>query len=292
MLILGIDEAGYGPRLGPLVVSASLWQRNDGRFTPLEKSLSAQGLRIADSKKIYHSSSGLKPLELELLPVLSFLRTPVLPLFANSDDIEDRRQKFSHALQTSKTELGAMSSRVVDAAEFNRLLCQYGDNKATMLSELSLQLVRERIDAALNTVTDKETALNILVLCDKHGGRNDYRDILSRHFPDSLVLVRKESRSESVYRIAAEQTPETPPLSMEFRFTAKGESQLPVALASMLSKYRREVAMIAFNEFWRKHCPGIAPTAGYPVDAERFHKETAAARQRLDISDDDIWRKK
>ena len=38
----------------------------------------------------------------------------------------------------------------------------------------------------------------------------------------------------------------------------------------MASKYLRELAMRAFNDFWCTRVPGLAPTAGYPRDARRF----------------------
>ena len=45
---------------------------------------------------------------------------------------------------------------------------------------------------------------------------------------------------------------------------------MPAALASMTSKYLRELAMRAFNEFWCGRVHDLAPTAGYPRDARRF----------------------
>ena len=64
---------------------------------------------------------------------------------------------------------------------------------------------------------------------------------------------------------------------MEIAFQAKGESHMPTALASMASKYLRELAMHGFNDFWGRHVAGLRPTAGYPVDALRFKAEIAAA---------------
>jgi hypothetical protein len=60
----------------------------------------------------------------------------------------------------------------------------------------------------------------------------------------------------------------------------------------MLSKYHRELAMIRFNEFWQSHVPDLQPTAGYPVDAQRFKRQIAAAQKKLGIADESLWRKK
>jgi len=47
------------------------------------------------------------------------------------------------------------------------------------------------------------------------------------------------------------------------------QSYFCVALASMVSKYLRELLMGEFNRFWQEHVPGLRPTAGYPTDAAR-----------------------
>ena len=123
---------------------------------------------------------------------------------------------------------------------------------------------------------------NGVVLCDKHGGRNRYLDLLHRFFPDMFFQVVEESRPLSVYRSK----------EWEFRFQSKGESHLPIALASMFSKYFREISMLKFNAFWRFHLSGLKPTAGYPEDAKRFKADIAAVQAELGIPDDLIWRKK
>ena len=74
------------------------------------------------------------------------------------------------------------------------------------------------------------------------------------------------------------------------RATAEIAIFLPVALASMTSKYLREAAMRPFNEFWCARVPGLKPTAGYPVDSRRFKQQIAAVQQELAIDDQILWR--
>jgi hypothetical protein len=78
----------------------------------------------------------------------------------------------------------------------------------------------------------------------------------------------------------------------EIRFRTKAEAHLPVALASMVCKYVRELAMDLFNDFWAKHVPGLKPTKGYPVDAKRFKNDIAEAQRQLGITDDVLWRER
>ena len=76
--LIGTDEAGYGPNLGPLVISASVWEvpegvRGDGLYERLQTVIAPSAARsarsavrrvaIADSKALYQSGKGLKLLE-------------------------------------------------------------------------------------------------------------------------------------------------------------------------------------------------------------------------------------
>jgi hypothetical protein len=45
-----------------------------------------------------------------------------------------------------------------------------------------------------------------------------------------------------------------------------------VALASIVSKTVRELWMDVFNAYWRRRIPDLRPTAGYPSDAGRFRQ--------------------
>jgi hypothetical protein len=65
---------------------------------------------------------------------------------------------------------------------------------------------------------------------------------------------------------------------------------MAVALASMLSKYLREVLMRRFNAFWAKHLPAVAPTAGYYNDGTRFLRDIDLTRKQLGIADEELIR--
>src|SRR5258708_16419993 len=104
-----------------------------------------------------------------------------------------------------------------------------------------------------------------LIIADKHGGRNRYHDFLPIVFGDRFIRCHKESLEQSRYRVG----------QAEVRFETKSERHLPVALASMVSKYVRELAMQLFNRFWIERQPSLKRTAGYPTDAGRFRQDIA-----------------
>src|SRR5258708_17282758 len=99
-----------------------------------------------------------------------------------------------------------------------------------------------------------------LIIADKHGGRNRYHDFLPIVFGDRFIRCHKESLEQSRYRVG----------QAEVRFETKSERHLPVALASMVSKYVRELAMNLFNRFWPDRQPRLKPTPGYPHDPASF----------------------
>ena len=186
-------------------------------------------------------------------------------------------QRLAEGLREANVSLLRLRSTAVFPARFNKLLDEH-DSKGAALSFETLQLVK--------AVLEESAAERVIIQCDKHGGRNKYGAVLQAVFPDYLAQVVRESRETSVYRWG------TASRRVEIRFTAKGESFLPTALASMASKYLRELAMKAFNTFWASHIPGLKPSAGYPVDAKRFKADIEATQQRLGIEDRVLWRRK
>ena len=83
-VLAGIDEAGYGPLLGPLVVSASAFSIPDSLLKAdlwqlLKKSIANQRrhlagrLLITDSKKAYSRKSGIGHIQKTTLAMLRIL---------------------------------------------------------------------------------------------------------------------------------------------------------------------------------------------------------------------------
>ncbi|MDR0705154.1 MAG: hypothetical protein LBF88_09205 [Planctomycetaceae bacterium] len=277
-LIIGTDEAGYGPNLGPLVISATVWESPTDNLLPLLAQLKSYEIQIGDSKKLYHGGGSLTALEYGIMISLRYLGKPQQPLDIDETVLTKQTSVFTKILSENKIRLCDIRSRTIEPEEFNRQLDRF-DSKGSLLSDATLTLIADVLNAYSVTIP-------VLILCDKHGGRNHYLDLLTEYFPDSWIQVIQESRASSIYRLTYKNKP------LEFRFLAKGESQVPVALASMNSKYLRERAMIKFNEFWREKIPNLKPTAGYPEDAKRFKKDIAAVQKTLGITDETLWRKR
>ena len=93
--------------------------------------------------------------------------------------------------------------------------------------------------------------------------------------------------ARSVYRVIG--------LEREVRLTFQPRADAEcfcVALASMVSKYLREVLMLEFNRFWQTHVPGLKATAGYPGDAIRFFEAIRPAVERLGLAEETVWRQR
>jgi ribonuclease HII len=297
MFIIGTDEAGYGPNLGPLVVTATLWQMPEFDFSSVVSAAEVAGIDIGDSKRLYHSGGTLDKLSRGVLSAFKAINifpktdAELFNIIGNLSQLPFMYSEPEFSLQKIFTQLEstqsasyfflkglfcAARSRIIFPNEYNTMLKDY-DTKGELLSNVTLKLVVAMIENLGDNLSE-----DILVLCDKHGGRNCYVDLLSGYFCDELVSVKVESREISIYKLRG----------IEFRFIAKGESQIPIAMSSMFSKYIRELLMQRFNFFWKTKIPNIKPTAGYPEDAKRFITEIENMLPELKIEKNEIWRLK
>lgn len=326
MLLIGTDEAGYGPNLGPLVVAATAWQVPDSTTPPdlyasLSDSLTSSSsgrasrnaayvdarLAVADSKTLYSPAAGLAALELGTLAMATTLGLSapdwrsLWPAFAPaSAPLVLTAPWFADYNAATPCTAGADAVAAWSArlqTSFDQADCRLVAMRASVIAP---EEFNERIATAGGKgVVLSETTLALVrdlladgppqpafVFCDKHGGRNRYGELLQRGWPDDLVQVLEESRESSRYRWGAKTT------RVEIEFRVGGEAQVPCAAASMLAKYLRERSMEAFNAFWQSRVPQLTPTAGYPVDAARFRRDIAAALKELAVPDRVLWRNK
>ena len=296
VVLVGIDEAGFGPILGPLVVSSSTFSLPHNLLASdlwpiLRKSISdrrkrlAGRLLIADSKKAYSKSIGIKHLERTVLTALKCLgKEPatlaeLLELLSPSclerlsdypwyEDIRDYSLSIDAAdkeiasavladdLASNGIELLDMKSRCLDVAYYNKMVAAV-KNKANVLFSATCSLIKSAYDDFAGD--------DLQIIVDRQGGRVHYRKNLQRMFGDMELKILRESPSTSSYELQAGGK------AMRVHFVVGADGRfLPVSLASMISKYLRELLIGSINRYFAGFGADLKPTAGYWKDGLRF----------------------
>ncbi|MFW6153891.1 MAG: hypothetical protein ACOC95_01615 [Planctomycetota bacterium] len=311
-IIAGIDEAGFGPLLGPLVVSAVVFEAPGGgevdfwhRLAPVVAKVPSKrhaGVAIGDSKRIYSPSTGLVHLERGALGFLSLLERScdslrgllrwlapdvvaamddypwyrgadlALPVEAEATDLRLRVNGLRDAMAAAGMTLLGGQVRLLPAGHFNRLVAAT-DNKATTLCDQTFAL----IDWAWR---NRPRGESVRIVVDRQGGRLRYLPILQRMYPRAGTFrILAEQADHSGYAMA------TGAGDLDLHFLSKGEGRhLPIALASMISKYLRELFMRLLNRFWADRVGAhLVPTAGYTTDGRRFLTDIADTLRTLSI---------
>lgn len=301
MLYAGIDEAGYGPMLGPLCVGLTvfrvrewepgrpapdLWDRLAPAVVRTAKEAARGGVPIGDSKrlKLSNQSATRHP--------LVHLERGVLATLAASH--------AEHRCCSDDAELhGALGSSLGDspwyAGEPVPLPC---GNDAGMLridaAQIAAAMARGGVElvSARVSVVD-ESRFNGL-LAERRSKAAVVEAALEDHLRGARALVRE---GESLRIVADRQSGRTryggvlgrvfgevvaeEESARASRYRVDGrhgvilhseaeDAHLPVALASMAAKLVRELAMARFNRYWSARVAELKPTAGYVQDARRW----------------------
>ncbi|MBL8746794.1 MAG: hypothetical protein JNK58_10620 [Phycisphaerae bacterium] len=307
MLYAGIDEAGYGPRLGPLCVGmtlfevpgacvaegdqpADLWRLLRGAVCRDHAGSKRGRLAVADSKALKGvGGAGVDPLFHLERGVMAF------------ESLASEREAASNETDL----LARLGTRVPASIEWYA-----GD--AALPRGTSLDQLRILI-AQLQGSTEQTGVKPRLVRCvavDESTFNERYHHLQNKASvsfgvvggllrrlwetapPGSRVHVAvdrqggrafygplltmaigaevvpvEESERLSVYEVRGGRT-----MRIEFRVQAE-ETHLPVALASMTAKLVRELLMRRFNRYWTERIAGLKPTAGYGTDAGRWLRD-------------------
>jgi hypothetical protein len=320
--IVGIDEAGYGPLLGPLVVSATAFDvpvellescKDPGLGPNLWKSLRRSiikkparknpRLAVCDSKVLrsrVETRYGVSLLERAVLTflaqadrhpanLLSLLRIVCphvveqlhkypwyanaelpLPVECSFDDVSVQRNALAGDMAARGIQFRGVWVEVLCEGDYNQLVSAT-HNKAVVLFQQNMRLIQR--------ISERVGNRALWIWADRHGGRMAYLKPLMNAWSDADFEVLEESPERSGYRLTRSGIP------WIIRYLVDGEAcQMPVALASIFSKYIRELLMICFNRYWCGLIPDLRPTAGYNQDGQRFLAdiESTLSRQSLD----------
>jgi ribonuclease HII len=318
-IIAGIDEAGLGPLLGPLVVSATvfrvpdrhvdrcMWQALSDTCTQTV-SRSDRRLAIADSKVLFKSRSSLAPLERAALVMLAVsgkmpttwhqLLETIAPTAASQ--LEDYPWYTINELPIPiDPAVGDIPTRA------NAIRRNCSEKNIELLSVFSEPLLEKQFNRMIDLTNNKATVLiglatrlidkiircsserRVRICVDRLGGRTHYRDVLQTSFPEYDIQVLEESTDNSLYRL------ENPSRVVRISFSTSGEQKhLPVALASAYSKYLRELFMHVFNGYWSTQVADLKPTAGYYTDAKRWLTDVAPTLKKLAVKKETLIRQR
>ncbi|MCC8189660.1 MAG: hypothetical protein LIP77_03345 [Planctomycetes bacterium] len=307
MILAGVDEAGLGPTIGPLVTAASglavpaAWLPEEP-WTRLADAVCRAWRKgetrpaVADSKVVY-AAGGRDALELTVGAFAVVVGSPVLaePPAAEgchpcyrwdmadfpagcAPEVLAAAERIRDALAAHGAAAVHFEAAAVHEPVLNRRFASGINKNQALLLETGRHLVR---------LVAKFPDAPMLVVVDKQGGRDDYLPFLMALFPGAWLDVVECGRNRSTYRLRRTGG------DVEFRFQPKADrDSFTTALASLAAKYVRERAMAELNAWFARRVTGVKATAGYPPDARRWLAQVRALGRRKTLHLDRLVRQR
>jgi len=199
-----------------------------------------------------------------------------LPVGQSADEIRVAASRLRRAAEKAGASCIMLRCEAIDTERFNELVARSGNK-----SSVNMAAAMRHVD----TVWRSWPGAHPRVIVDRQGGRTHYLSELQLAFPGAFVRIVAESEAVSRYRLERDGS------NLTLSFVRESEKRhLPVALASMLAKYVRELHMLRLNRFFVGHMPELKPTAGYVEDARRYLREIDPLVRNLGISRDRLVR--
>ena len=300
----GIDEAGYGPMLGPLCVGGAVFSLSHETterpclWSMLDQAVTRAGrdprrrIAIDDSKKLKGASNAkrhpLRHLERGVLCMLAMLDGDRSWLGDVHDiDVLDRlgvRMPDAPWFQGSAVPLPLGNDAGLlrlDAKGLQSAMDTAGvELHALTVRALDVPEYNTRVEGCgAKSRVNFECAASLMdrfwqshpglhLVMDRHGGRSDYLRDLRTSWPQAAIKTIRCDTASSDYRMEPSSGSDAA-LHLHVRAKADG-AHLPVALASMAAKLVRELFMLRLNRFFSDLMPDLTPTAGYVEDGRRW----------------------
>lgn len=296
--VVGLDENGMGPRLGPLVVTAATFElagydraklRRRGLTVGISDSKAvsafghmaqAESLALAVSERLCGKvpttpEAMLDVIGLEGFAALTSACPPKsrpqcwgeplsLPLFGG--ELDAGREMLAR-LDRSGIRFAHLRTHVNCASYLNRAQAE-GRNK--LVVDLHSM---ERLILDARRVTPEE----LTAYCGMVGGLRKYQGYFGV-VEKTEVTCLEEVKGASRYHVRG---------LGELHFEVGADDRhLPVALASMVGKYVRELCMKQINRFYARHLPDLREASGYHDPVTRaFVERVAPTRRKLNVVD-------
>ncbi len=302
MILVGIDENGLGPRLGPLLVTAVSARCTDSGAKAAQKPpTKAMGARLGDSKDLVsHGDVALGEAWARAAHARiagSIAKSPDDLLHAlcidSSAQLRARCPDDHEAQCWRADELFSAEDSMVEsvASDLDKLAARGIEITRVETSIICSERLNDAIDRKLSRfhvdlhamerlVISARAAANenVVAICGKVGGLNRYGDQFGP-LSDRLHAVVEEGRARSEY-----QFPDVGRIA--FVRDADG-SHLIVGMASLIGKWAREVLMARIVRHYREDNPDLPQASGYhdPVTT-RFISATKLIRRQRNLPND------